>query len=54
MIWPYVAVCVLFAIMLCLLTLMSRIPMVMIATIDVMAMIGLLVVSCLVLAGWGA
>lgn len=52
MIWPYISVCVLFAMMLCLLTLMSRMPMVVIATIDVMAMIGLLVVSCLVLAEW--
>ena len=54
MIWPYVAVCALFAMMLCFLTLMSRMPMVVIATIDVMAMAGLLVVSCLVLGGWGA
>ena len=53
MIWYGIA-CVLLAALLCLLTLMSRMPMVVIATIDVMAMIGLLVVSCLVLGGWSA
>lgn len=51
MIWYGIA-CVLFAMMLCFLTLMSRMPMVVIATIDVAAMAGLLVVSCLVLGVW--